>query len=75
VILADESGVPVAELCRRRGFSAASCYLWLNKFGGLSVIAYVKGLKELEVENGRLQGLVAGSMLKNEVTREVLRKK
>ena len=29
-----ESGLPVAELCRRHGFSEASYYLWRNKFGG-----------------------------------------
>ena len=32
-----ESGLPVAELCRRHGFSEASYYLWRNKFGGMSV--------------------------------------
>lgn len=28
-----ESGLPVADLCRRHGFSEASYYLWRNKFG------------------------------------------
>ena len=28
-----ESGLPVAELCRRHGFSEASYYLWRSKFG------------------------------------------
>ena len=32
-----ETGQPVAELCRRHGFSEASYYLWRNKFGGMSV--------------------------------------
>ncbi len=32
-----ESGLPVADLCRRHGFSEASYYLWRNKFGGMSV--------------------------------------
>jgi len=32
-----ETGLPVAELCRRHGFSEASYYLWRNKFGGMSV--------------------------------------
>ena len=32
-----ETGQPVAELCRRHGFSQASYYLWRNKFGGMSV--------------------------------------
>ncbi len=34
-----ESGLPVADLYRRHGFSEASYYLWRNKFGGMSVSA------------------------------------
>ena len=41
-----ESGLPVAELCRRHGFSEASYYLWRSKFGGMSV-SDAKRLKEL----------------------------
>ena len=69
-----ESGLPVAELCRRHGFSEASYYLWRNKFGGMSV-SDAKRLKELELENTRLKRLLAESMLENEVTKEALRKK
>ena len=42
------------DLCRRHGFSEASCYLWRSKFGGMSV-SDAKRLKELEPENGRLK--------------------
>ena len=69
-----ETGLPVAELCRRHGFSEASYYLWRNKFGGMSV-SDAKRLKELELENTRLKRLLAESMLENEVTKEALRKK
>jgi putative transposase len=69
-----EAGVPVAELCRRHGFSEASFYLWRNKFGGMNV-SDAKRLKELEAENTRLKKLLAESLLENEVTREALRKK
>ena len=69
-----ESGLPVADLCRRRGFSEASYYLWRNKFGGMSV-SDAKRLKELETENGRLKRLLADALLENEVTKEALRKK
>ena len=69
-----ESGLPVAELRRRHGFSEASYYLWRNKFGGMSV-SDAKRLKELELENARLKRLLAESMLENEVTKEALRKK
>ena len=40
-----EAGLPIAELCRRHGFSEASYYLWRNKFGGMSV-SDAKRLKE-----------------------------
>ncbi|QKV55729.1 IS3 family transposase [Comamonas antarctica] len=69
-----ESGLPVAELCRRHGFSEASYYLWRNKFGGMTV-SDAKRLKELETENGRLKRLLAEAMLENEITKEALRKK
>lgn len=69
-----ESGLPVAELCRRHGFSEASYYLWRSKFGGMSV-SDAKRLKELETENGRLKQLLADALLENEVTKEALRKK
>lgn len=69
-----EGGVPLKDLCRRHGFSEASYYLWRSKFGGLSV-SDAKRLKELETENRRLKKLLAESLLENEVTREVLRKK
>ena len=34
-----------------------------------------QGLKELEIENGRLKKLLADALVENEVTREVLRQK
>jgi putative transposase len=52
----------------------SSYYLWRSKFGGMSV-PDAKRLKELEIENHRLKKLLAESLLENEVTREVLRKK
>lgn len=69
-----QAGLPVAELCRRHGFSEASLYLWRNKFGGMNV-SDAKRLKELEAENTRLKRLLAESLLENEVTKEALRKK
>ena len=69
-----ERGVAVKDLCRRRGFSEASYYLWRSKYGGLEV-SEVKRLKALETENARLKKLLAESMLENEISREALRKK
>jgi putative transposase len=68
-----DSGVSVKELCRRHGFSEASYYLWRSKFGGMDV-SDAKRLKALEAENARLKKLLAESVLKNEITREALRK-
>ena len=69
-----DAGIPIKDLCRKHGFSDASYYLWRSKFGGMTV-SDAKRLKELEAENHRLKKLLAESLLENEVTREVLRKK
>ena len=69
-----DAGVAVKELCRRHGFSDASYYLWRRKFGGLEV-SDAKRLKALEQENARLKKLLAGAVLEQAVTQEVLRKK
>lgn len=69
-----DAGMAVKELCRKHGFSEASYYLWRSKFGGMEV-SDAKRLKALESENARLKKLLAESMLENEITREVLRKK
>ena len=69
-----DAGLAVKELCRKHGFSEASYYLWRSKFGGMDV-SDAKRLKALESENARLKKLLAESILENEITREVLRKK
>jgi putative transposase len=69
-----DAGMPVKDVCRRRGFSEASYYTWRNKFGGMDV-SDAKRLKALEAENARLKKLLAESALEMEVTREALRKK
>lgn len=69
-----EAGLPIAELCRRHGFSEGSYCLWRSKYGGMSV-SDAKRLKALETENARLKKLLAESLLENEVTKEALRKK
>jgi putative transposase len=69
-----DAGMAVKDLCRKHGFSEASYYLWRSKFGGMDV-SDARRLKALESENARLKKLLAESMLENEITREVLRKK
>src|SRR3569832_474576 len=53
-----DAGMPVAELCRRHGFSDASFYKWRAKYGGLQA-SDVKRLREVETENSRLKKLLA----------------
>lgn len=45
-----DAGLPVAELCRKHGFSDASYYKWKAKFGGMEVSG-AKRLKTLGEEN------------------------
>lgn len=49
-----ESGVPVAEVCRKHGMSDATFYKWRSKYGGMDASS-MKRLKELEEENARLK--------------------
>lgn len=44
--------MPIKNLCRQRGFSEASYYLWRGKFGGMSVLD-AKRFKELETGSHR----------------------
>jgi putative transposase len=69
-----EAGMPIKDLCRRHGFSEASCYLWRSKFGGMNV-SDAKRLKDLEAENARLKKLLAEQIFENDVIKDVLRKK
>ncbi len=69
-----EAGLPVKDLCRRHGFSEASYYLWRSKFSGMTV-PDAKRLKDLEVENARLEKLLAEQVFENDVIKDALRKK
>jgi putative transposase len=57
-----DSGLPVADLCRKYGFSTASFYKWRAKFGGMDV-PDAKRLRELESENNKLKKLLAEAHL------------
>jgi len=37
ILKEQETGTPVAELCRRHGMSDATCYTWKSKSGGLEL--------------------------------------
>lgn len=57
-----EAGMPVAELCRKHGFSDASFYKWRTKFGGMDV-SEARRLRDLEGENNKLKKLLAEAHL------------
>ncbi len=57
-----DSGLPVADLCRKHGFSTASFYKWRAKFGGMDV-PDAKRLREMELENNKLKKLLAEAHL------------
>ena len=69
-----ESGVPVAEVCRKLGVTEQTFYRWKKKFGGMGV-AELRKLRQLEEENKRLKRLVADLSLDNAMLQDVLSKK
>ena len=69
-----ETGVSVADLCRKHGVSDATVYKWKAKFGGMEV-SEAKRLKALEEENSKLKRLLADTMLDNVALKDLLGKK
>ena len=58
ILKEQESGVPVADLCRKHGVSDASIYKWKAKYGGMEV-SEAKRLRALEEENAKLKRMLA----------------
>jgi len=73
VLKESESGVKVADLCRKHGICEGTFFRWKSKYGGME-ISDIRKMKELEVENNRLKRIVAQYALENEAMREVLKK-
>ena len=69
-----ETGVPVAEVCRKMGVSEATFYNWKKKFGGLGVTE-LRRLRQLEEENSKLKQIVADLSLDKQMLQDVLKKK
>ena len=68
-----ESGVKVADICRKHGICEGTFFRWKSKYGGME-LSDIRRMKELEVENSRLKRLVAQFALENEAMREVIKK-
>jgi putative transposase len=67
-------GVPVADICRKAGISAATYFNWKRKYDGLQP-PEMRRLKQLEDENGKLRKLVADLSLDREMLQDVIRRK
>lgn len=69
-----EAGVPVADICRKHGISAATYYNWKSKYAGVAV-SELKRMRELEVENAKLKRMYADLALENAAIKDVLNRK
>jgi len=69
-----ESGVSIAEVCRKHGVSEWSVYRWRTKYRGMDV-SEAKRLRALEDENARLKRIVAQQAMDIDALKEVLSKK
>lgn len=69
-----ETGMPVAEVCRKHGISSPTYYAWKSKYAGVTVSDLTR-MRELEVENARLKRMYADLALENAAIKDVLTKK
>jgi len=69
-----ESGIAVAEVCRKHGISQPTYYQWKSKYAGVSV-SELKRMRELEIENDKLKRLFAEQALEIAALKGVLGKK
>ena len=69
-----ESGLAVAEVCRKHGISAANYYAWKSRYAGASV-SDLSRMRELEAENTRLKRMYAELALDAAAMKEVIARK
>ena len=74
MIKEQETGLTVAEVCRKHGISPASFYKLKAKYGGMEV-SDAHRLKQPEDENTKLKRLVADMMLDVVVLKDLLGKR
>ena len=70
----NESGIPVAELCREHGMSSAAFYRWRAKFGGMDA-SMISEMKAMAEENRRLKRMYADMAMQNDLLKDALGKK
>lgn len=69
-----DSGIKVAEVCRKHGISQPTYYNWKNRYGGLG-ISELKRIKELEAEHSRLKRMYADLAMENNALKSLIEKK
>jgi putative transposase len=69
-----ESGLSVAELCRKHGISEQTFHNWKKKYAGMT-LDELKRLKELEQENARLKRMYSNLSLEHDAIKDLLSKK
>ena len=69
-----DTGMKVAEVCRKHGISQPTYYNWKSKYGGLSV-SDLKRTKELEAELSKLKRMYADLAMENDAIKSLLEKK
>jgi len=74
ILREQETGVAVADLCRKHGLSSPTFYKWKARFGGMDV-SEARRLKALEDENAKLKRLLADAILDNVALKDLLGKK
>lgn len=74
ILKESESGMKVADVCRKHGISDATYYNWKSKFGGMSV-SEAQRLKALEMENSKLKRLLADAHLDIAALKDVVGRK
>jgi len=69
-----DTGVTVAEVCRKMGISEATYYSWKKKYGGLGV-PELRCLKQLAKKNPQLKQLVTDLSLDKQLRQDARTKK
>ena len=69
-----DSGMKVADVCRKHGISQPTYYNWKSKYGGLGV-SELKRIKELEAEHSRLKRMYADLAMENNALKSLIEKK
>jgi putative transposase len=70
VLKEGETGMPVAELCRKHGINNATYYQWTSKYSGVQV-SELQRLRQLEARNAKLKHVYADLDLENSAIKEV----